>query len=112
MAKNPIFRVFNPDSCIPRKMPSEIPGTILFAKPMQGCAWSLQPFNQNYDLASHILYGVCVNFIYEWLNLQRQIFEKLYRGNFIYILRVFANNLLGESRRIQMFFVFRFVGNI
>ena len=43
-------------------------------------------------------------FIHEWLDLQfkvdseRQIFEKLFHGNFIF-LRVFAKNLLRGSRR-------------
>ena len=26
--------------------------------------WSLQPFGQNYDLASHITYVVCINFVH------------------------------------------------
>ena len=46
--------------------------------------WSLEPFSQDYDLASHITYVVCVNFIHEWRELQfkvdseRQIFEKFF----------------------------------
>ena len=41
-------------------------------------------------LVSHTTYVVCVNFIHEWRDLQfkvdseRQIFEKLFHGNFIY----------------------------
>ena len=52
--------------------------------------WPLQPFSQNYGLASHITHVVCVNFMREWRDLQfnvdseRQIFEKLFHGNFIY----------------------------
>ena len=32
--------------------------------------WPLQPFNQNYNLASHITHVVCVKFIHEWWDLQ------------------------------------------
>ena len=52
--------------------------------------WSLQPFSQDSDLASHTTYVVCVNFIHEWRDLhfnvdsERQIFEKLFHGRFIY----------------------------
>ena len=28
--------------------------------------WSLKPFSQDYDLASHTTHIVCVNFIHEW----------------------------------------------
>ena len=46
--------------------------------------WPLQPFSQDYDLASHTIYVVCVTFIHKWRDLQfkvdseRQIFEKLF----------------------------------
>ena len=46
--------------------------------------WSLQPLSQDYDLASHITFIECVNFLHEWRDLQfkvdyeRQIFEKLF----------------------------------
>ena len=52
--------------------------------------WPLQPFSQDYSLASHTTHVVCVNFIREWRDIQfnvdseRQIFEKLFHGNFIY----------------------------
>ena len=52
--------------------------------------WPLQPFSQDYGLASHSTHVVCVNFMREWRDLQfnvdseRQIFEKLFHGNFIY----------------------------
>ena len=26
----------------------------------------IQPFSQDYDLVSHIIYGMCVNFVYKW----------------------------------------------
>ena len=52
--------------------------------------WPLQPFSQDYGLASYITQVVCVTFICEWWDLQfnvdskRQIFEKLFHGRFIY----------------------------
>ena len=52
--------------------------------------WPLQPFSQDYGLDSHTIHVVCVNFIPEWRDLQlnvdseRQIFEKLFHGRFIY----------------------------
>ena len=52
--------------------------------------WPLQPFSQDYGLGSHTTHVVCVNFMREWRDLQfnvdseRQIFEKLFHGNFIY----------------------------
>ena len=52
--------------------------------------WSLQPFSQDYSLASHTTHVVYVNFIRDWRDLQfnddseRQIFEKLFHGWFIY----------------------------
>ena len=52
--------------------------------------WPLQPFSQDYGLASHITHVVCVNFICEWWDLQfnvdskREIFENRFRGRFIY----------------------------
>ena len=30
--------------------------------------WSFQPYNQNYDQASHTTDVVCVNFIDEWFD--------------------------------------------
>ena len=48
------------------------------------------PFSQDYGLASHTTHVVSVNFIREWRDLQfnvdseRQIFEKLFHGRFIY----------------------------
>ena len=52
--------------------------------------WPLQPFTQDYGLASYTTHVACVNFIREWRDLQfnvdseRQIFEKLFLGRFIY----------------------------
>ena len=48
--------------------------------------------SQDYGLGSHTTHMVCVNFICEWRELQFnvasewQIFEKLFRGRFIYCL--------------------------
>ena len=52
--------------------------------------WPLQPLSQDYGLFSHTTHIMCVNFIREWRDLQfnvdseRQIFEKLFHGRFIY----------------------------
>ena len=57
---------------------------------MTGFAKSLQPFSQNYALASHTIYVVCVNFMHEWRNLKfevdfkRQSFGQNFQCNFIY----------------------------
>ena len=41
--------------------------------------WPLQPFSQDYGLGSHIAYGVCVNFMREWRDLQ---FNVVYSQSF------------------------------
>ena len=52
--------------------------------------WSLQPFSQDYDLASRTTCDVCLNFIHTWRELQfkvdseRQIFWDTFHDNFIY----------------------------
>ena len=52
--------------------------------------WPLQPFSQDYGLASLTIQVVCIDFIREWRDLrfnvdsERQIFEKLFHGRFIY----------------------------
>ena len=52
--------------------------------------WTLQPISKDHGLVSHTTYVMCVNFICEWGDLQfkvdseRQIFEKLFHGRFIY----------------------------
>ena len=35
--------------------------------------WSLKPFSQDYDLASHTTYVVCVNFIHKWRDIQFKV---------------------------------------
>ena len=75
--------------------------------------WPLQPFSQDYGLASHTIHVVSVNFILEWQDLQfnvdfeRAIFEKLFKAN-LFTLGVFARNLLREIRRRNIFFHFSF----
>ena len=51
--------------------------------------WPLQPFSQDYGLASHINHVVCVKFIRQSQRVQfgvesAWIFEKLFHGRFIY----------------------------
>ena len=38
--------------------------------------WSLQPFSQDFDLASRTTYVVCVNLIHEWRDLQFNVDSK------------------------------------
>ena len=72
--------------------------------------WSLQPFSQDSDLASHTIYVVCVNFIHEWRDLQLkvdpelQIFEKLFMA-ILFTLRVFARNM-PRSRLRRNIYIF------
>ena len=52
---------------------------------------SLQPFSQNYDLASYTTYVVSINFIHDWRHLQfkvepeRYMFDKLFSWQFYLI---------------------------
>ena len=75
--------------------------------------WPLQPISQDYGLASHTTHVVCVNFMREWWGLQfnvdseRQIFEKLFHGNF-YLLSEFLPEICWEEVAEEIFFVFRF----
>ena len=65
--------------------------------------WPLQPFSQNYGLASpttfHTTHIVCVNCGLKGRELQfktdseQQIFEDIFRGRIYFTLRVFARNL-------------------
>ena len=61
--------------------------------------WLLQPFNQDYDLASHTSHVVSANFTHEPRNLyfkidfEQRIFEKLFVA-ISFALSVFARNLL------------------
>ena len=73
--------------------------------------WSLQPFSQDYVLASHTTHVVCVNYIREWRDLQfyaspnGRFFEKLFHGKFIYA-QIFDRNLLRGNRRRNIFSYF------
>ena len=66
------------------------------------------------DLASHTTHVVCVNFICEWRDLQfnvvseRQIFEKLFHGRFIYSQSFCQKSAEAKSSKKYFFFIFRF----
>ena len=74
--------------------------------------WSLQPFNQDYGLASHTTYVVCITFIRECRDLQlnvnseRQLFEKLFNGNILFLLSEFLTQICWEEIAEEMFFFF------
>ena len=109
MAKNAIFRVFNPlflenltlwkvlRSVLSAQKTFRNTWNHLICKTHAGlCNWSLQPLSQDYDLATHTTYVVCINFIHEWQDLQfkvdfeRQIFVQLFIWIYlthIYLLR-------------------------
>ena len=76
--------------------------------------WPLQPFSQDYGLASHTTHVVCINFIHEWRDLQfnvdseRQIFKKLFHGSFIYSQSFCQKSAERESRRRNIFLYFIF----
>ena len=71
-------------------MPSETHGTILFVqkkfKFARLCNLSLQHFTYDYNLASYSTYVPCVNFLYEWRDVQfiadseQQILDKLFKA--------------------------------
>ena len=64
---------------------------------------SLQSFSQEYGLASHTTHVVCVNFIHEWrdlrfnINLEWQIFEKLFHSRFILLSEFLPQICWGEN---------------
>ena len=70
--------------------------------------WPLQPFSQDYGLASHT-HVVCVNFILELRDLQFNVDSEDFLRNFfmaaLFTLRDFARNLLRENRRRNIFFI-------
>ena len=76
--------------------------------------WPLQPFSQDYGLASHTTHVLCVNFICEWRDLQfnvdseRQSFEKLFHGRFIYS-QSFCQKTAERKSPKKYLFIFRFV---
>ena len=66
--------------------------------------WSFQSFSQDYDLVSHTIYVVWVNFLHKWRGLQfkvdseEQIIDKLFM-EILFTLSLFARNLLRVNRR-------------
>ena len=76
--------------------------------------WPLQPFSQDYDLASHTTHVAWVNFIHKWRDLQFKVDSErqIFLGNFfragLVTLRLFAKSLLKENRRRNAFSYFNF----
>ena len=74
--------------------------------------WSLQPFSQDYGLASQTTHVVCVNLISEWQHLQFKVVSDFLR-NFckagLFTLRIFAKNLLRGNRRRNILFFSYFI---
>ena len=76
-----------------------------------------KPFSQDYGLASHTTYVVCINFIRDWQDLQsnvaseRQIFEKPFHGR-LYLLSEFKPKICCEviAEEIGFFFHTSFWG--
>ena len=75
--------------------------------------WPLQPFSQDYSLASHINHVVCVNFICEWRDLQfnidswRQIFWETFSWQ-VYFLSEFLPETCWEEVAEEIFSYFIF----
>ena len=76
--------------------------------------WSLQPFSQDYGLASHTTHVVCVNFIRERRDLQfnvdseRQIFWETFSWQF-YLLSEFLPEICWEEVAEEIFFFISFL---
>ena len=68
----------------------------------------------HYGLASHTTHIVCINCIGKWRDLQfnidseRQIFNKLFHGSFIYSQSFCQKSAERKSSKIYIFFIFRF----
>ena len=77
--------------------------------------WPLQPFSQDYSLASHTMHVVCVYFIREWRDQQfnvdfaLQIFEKLFHGGFIYFQSFCQKSAERKSPKKFFLFIFHFL---
>ena len=65
--------------------------------------WSLQPFSQAYDLASHDTYVVCVNFIYKWRDLKFKVDSE--QQTFIYS-QSFCQKSAGRKPPKKYFHIF------
>ena len=83
--------VFSISSCLLRGTFQKCLQSI-FKEKTVGHNWALQPFSQDYDLASHTIYLSYLPF----------------HGNFLFALRVFARNLLGVCRRLNILYFFPF----
>ena len=76
--------------------------------------WSLQPFSQDFGLASHTTHIVCVNFIRDWRDLpfnvdfERQIFEKLFHGRFLFYYQSFCQKYAERKSPKKYFSYFVF----
>ena len=76
--------------------------------------WPLQPFCQDYGLASHTTYVVCVHFIRKWrsYSLTSTANARFLRNFFmagLFTVRVFTRNLpRGNRRRNILFFYISF----
>ena len=51
--------------------------------------WSLQPFSQDFGIASHTTHVVCVNFIREWRDLQFNVISERHILRQFYLLSEF-----------------------
>ena len=77
-----------------------------------GFGTRIQPFSQDYSLASHTTYVLCVNFIRMWWDLEfnvdseRQIFEKLFQG---FLFSEFLKEICWEEIGEEIFFFSYFV---
>ena len=70
---------------------------------------SLQLLFHDYDLVSHTTYVLCVNF-YTWWAVQFKVDSERLNG-ILFILTVFARNLLRECHRRNIFFILCLVGD-
>ena len=68
--------------------------------------WPIQPFNQDYNLASHTTYVVYANFMSS-RQTERQIFGKLSMA-ILFTFGVFVRNLQREEITEEIFSYFRF----
>ena len=76
---------------------------------------SLQPFRQDYVLASNTIYVVCVNYILECRDLQfkvtskRRFFSETFLENFLFTFRGFCQKIVERKSPQKYFFIFRLV---
>ena len=76
--------------------------------------WSLQPFSQDYELASHTTYVVCINFIHKWRDLQfksrlrKTDFWEAFHGSCIYSQSFCRKTAAGKEVVEEIFSYFCF----